>query len=253
MSELTATYADLQASPEGIGRGQLPLELGHETSHDEADFVVGDGNRLAFLHLTAWPAWPGPLTLLVGPEKAGKSHLARIWVARAGAGVPRPEELEGLAGAGGTGPLLIEDVDRTGYDETALFHLLNQSMRDGRPVLLTAREPVGSWPYVTEDLRSRARLATLLLVTPAGDIELSQMLVKLFGDRQVAVDPKVIGYLVPRMERSPAEAVALVDLMDRLALARGSAITRGIAAEALQQRRGRDGDGEGMDLEAGDE
>jgi chromosomal replication initiation ATPase DnaA len=254
LSELTATYADLQASPEGIGRGQLPLELGHATSHDEADFVVGDGNRLAFLHLTAWPAWPGPLTLLVGPEKAGKSHLARIWVARAGAGVPRPEELEGLAGAGGTGPLLIEDVDRTGYDETALFHLLNQSMRDGRPILLTAREPVGSWPYVTEDLRSRARLATLLLVTPAGDIELAQMLVKLFGDRQIAVDPRVITYVAARMERSPAEAVALVDLMDRLALSAGTAVTRRVAAEALRQRRVLRGEGmDGLEEEAGDE
>jgi chromosomal replication initiation ATPase DnaA len=233
--------------------GQLPLELGHVASHDEADFVVGDGNRLAYLHLLAFPAWPGPLTLLVGPEKAGKSHLARIWTARAGALSPAPDALEQLAGAAGGTPLLIEDVDRAGYDEAALFHLLNQSMRDGRPLLLTARQPVGSWPYATEDLLSRARLATLLLVTPAGDIELSQMLVKLFGDRQIAVDPKTIGYIVPRMERSPAEAVALVDLLDRLALARGSAVTRGVAAEALRQRRELRGDTEGMGLEAGDE
>jgi chromosomal replication initiation ATPase DnaA len=80
------------------------------------------------------------------------------------------------------------------------------------------------------------------------------MLVKLFGDRQIAVDPRIIGYLVPRMERSPAEAVALVDLMDRLALARGSAVTRAVAAEALRHRRLARGEGtEGLDLEAGDE
>jgi chromosomal replication initiation ATPase DnaA len=244
---------DPQAALEGNG-GQLPLEFGHATSHDEADFVVGDGNRLAFLHLTAWPGWPGPLTLLVGPEKSGKSHLARIWAARAGAAAPRPEELDRLAGAGGATPLLIEDVDRTGYDEAALFHLLNQSMRDGRAVLLTAREPVGSWPYATEDLRSRARLATLLLVTPAGDIELAQMLVKLFGDRQIAIDPRVVGYVAARMERSPAEAVALVELMDRLALARGSAVTRGVAAAALRQRAGtRSEETDELEAEDGDE
>jgi chromosomal replication initiation ATPase DnaA len=236
----------------GSRSGQLPLELGHETSHDEADFVVGEGNRLAFLHLTAWPAWPGPLTLLVGPEKSGKSHLGRIWAARAGAASSRPEDLERLAGEAGRAPLLIEDVDRTGYDEAALFHLLNQSMRDGRPLLLTARLPVGSWPYATEDLRSRARLATLLLVTPAGDIEMAQMLVKLFGDRQIAVDPRIIGYVVARMERSPAEVVALVELMDRLALAGKTAVTRSVAAEALRQRRlarGEDVEGEGMEGE----
>lgn len=235
---------------------QLQLELGHQPSHDEADFLIDDGNRLAFLHLASWPNWPGPLTLLVGPPKSGKSHLARIWVARAGAGAPAPAELDHLAGQGGDRPLLVEDVDRPGYDETALFHLINQSMRDGRAVLMTAREPVVSWPYATEDLKSRARLATLLLVTPAGDKELSQMLIKLFSDRQIAVDPRVIGYVASRMERSPAEAVALAELMDRLALARGTAINRAVAAEALRLRRaalGQDAGDEGLDWEADDE
>jgi chromosomal replication initiation ATPase DnaA len=64
--------------------GQLALDLGHEVSHAEADFIVGDGNRLAYGHVVAWPAWPGPLTLIEGPAGVGKSHLARIWAERAG-------------------------------------------------------------------------------------------------------------------------------------------------------------------------
>ncbi len=71
--------------------------------------------------------------------------------------MPRPAEIALIAAAGGTAPLVIEDADRAGYDEAALFHLLNQSMRDGRPVLLTARAPVAEWPYATDDVRSRAR------------------------------------------------------------------------------------------------
>jgi hypothetical protein len=39
------------------------------------------------------------------------------------------------------------------------------------------------------------------------------------------------------MERSAEEVVILADLMDRLALARGTAINRRIAAEALDRRR----------------
>ncbi|MGN6103319.1 MAG: hypothetical protein ACTHOR_19455 [Devosia sp.] len=237
MRAIPTSPTEPSSAPAGNERGQLPLDFGHTPSHEEADFLVSEGNRLAFLHLTAWPHWPVPLTLLVGPEKAGKSHLARIWAARAGAAIPAPADLERLAAEGGTTPLLIEDVDRAAYDETALFHLANQAIRDRRDMLMTARTPIASWPYTTEDLRSRARLATLLHVTPDGDIELSQMLIKLFGDRQISVDPRVIGYLVPRMERSPAEAVALVELADQLALARGTAVTRAIAAEALRRRR----------------
>jgi len=62
------------------------------------------------------------------------------------------------------------------------------------------------------------------------------MFAKLFDDRQVMVKPDVIAYLVARMERSAEEAVALADLTDRMALSKGSAITRRIAAAALAER-----------------
>ncbi len=214
----------------------MPFDYGHTPSHLEADFIVGEGNRLAFDHIHAFPDWSGPLSLLQGPPKSGKSHLGRIWAQRAGAEVPTPSEIEDLASLGGQAPLLVEDVDSGHYAEVALFHLLNQSIRDSRPLLLTAREPVANWPFQTDDLKSRARLAALFTLALSDDIQLSQMFVKLFSDRQVSVDPKIIGYLVARMERSPEEAVVLADLIDRKALARGSAITRALAAEALAER-----------------
>ena len=224
--------------------------MGHEPSHLEDDFIKGEGNELALAHIRAFPSWPGPLTLIEGPAKSGKSHLVRIWAERAGARFAGPGELEELARAGGSDPLVVEDVERGGYDEDALFHLLNQSMRDGRAVLMTTREPIANWPFETDDLKSRARLAARFTVALSDDIQLSQMFVKLFDDRQVTVDPKIIAYMVARMERSPEEAVALADLVDRIALSRGSAITRPVAAAALAER----GIGEDeLDVEGGDD
>ena len=92
-----------------------------------------------------------------------------------------PQALQELSRAGGQAPLVLEDVDRAGLDEAALFHLLNQSMRDRRPLLLTAREPVANWPFATDDLKSRARLAARFGMASSDDIQLSQMFVKLFG------------------------------------------------------------------------
>jgi chromosomal replication initiation ATPase DnaA len=235
-------------------RGQLPLDLGHTPSHAEVDYIVGDGNRLAHAHVMAFPDWSGPLMLLTGAAKSGKSHLARIWAERTGAEAPAVEAVEVLAREGGTAPLVLEDVDRLAYDEAALFHLLNQAMRDHRPLLLTARDPVGSWPFQTDDLKSRARLAAHFAVTMSDDIQLSQMFVKLFDDRQVTVDPKVVAYLVARMERSAEEAVLLAGMVDRMALARGTAITRAIAAEALALRGAAHDEGQlALDLEGDDE
>ena len=215
----------------------MPLELGHTPAQGEADFLVGEGNALAHGRIMAFPHWPDPVTLLIGPAKSGKSHLARIFADRSGARFAGTGELAALAAEGGVVPLIVEDVDRRGYDEAGLFHLLNQSMRAQRPILLTAREDIAHWPLATDDVRSRARRATAYALELTDDIQLSQMFVKLFGDRQIKVDPKIIAYLVARMERSAEEVVILADLMDRLALAKGTAITRGIAADALERRR----------------
>ncbi|WP_052153027.1 hypothetical protein [Devosia sp. LC5] len=217
-------------------RGQLAFELSHIPAQGEGDFLVGEGNALAHGRILAFPYWSEPLTLLIGPAASGKSHLARIFADRSGAHFAGAGELEALATRGGRTPLVVEDVDRLGYDEAGLFHLLNQSMRDQRAILLTAREEVAQWPLATDDVRSRARRATAFSLEMTDDIQLSQMFVKLFGDRQIKVDPRIIGYLVARMERSTEEVSILADLMDRLALAKGTAITRSIAADALDRR-----------------
>ncbi len=216
--------------------GQLPFDYGHAPSHLEEDYIEGEGNRLAIGHVRGYPNWAHPLTLIEGPAKSGKSHLARIWAERAGAIFVQPQDAEALSRGGGDAPLVIDDIERSDYDETTLFHLINQSMRDLRPVLMTTREPIANWPFETDDLKSRARLAQHFTLALSDDIQLSQMFVKLFADRQVSVDPKVISYIVARMERSPSEVEALAELADRLALARGTAITRAVAAAALAER-----------------
>jgi chromosomal replication initiation ATPase DnaA len=223
-------------SPEN-GPRQLPLDFGHEPSHAEDDFLVGEGNALAHARIMAWPHWPDGITLVIGPAASGKSHLARIFADRSRAEVVTPQTIGAVSAGNGTSAVVVEDVDRLDYNEHDLFHLLNQAMRGERSMLLTARQDVALWPLRTDDVRSRVRRAAVFRLEVSDDIELSQMFVKLFGDRQIKVDPKVIGFVVPRMERSPEDAAALVELMDRLALAKGSAITRAIASEALALRQ----------------
>jgi chromosomal replication initiation ATPase DnaA len=215
---------------------QLPLEFGHTPSLAEDDFLVGEGNALAHGRVLAWPHWPDAVTVLIGPAASGKSHLARIFADRSGAQVVTPESISAIAARDERGALVIEDADRLAYDEPSLFHLLNQAMRGQRTLLITARADVADWALATDDVRSRIRRAPAFRLETSDDIELSQMFAKLFGDRQIKVEPKIIHYLVARMERSPEEVAVLADHMDRLALARGTAITRTIAAEALALR-----------------
>lgn len=84
------------------------------------------------------------------------------------------------------------------------------------------------------DLASRLGAFAVARLEPPDDALLSAVLVKLFADRQIAVDPDLIAYLLARMERSFAAAEALVVRLDRAGLARRRPVTARLAADILR-------------------
>jgi chromosomal replication initiation ATPase DnaA len=64
---------------------QLAFALPHAESLSRDDFLEGPANEAGLALVDSWPDWPNPIMLLVGPEGAGKSHLAAIWAEQAGA------------------------------------------------------------------------------------------------------------------------------------------------------------------------
>ena len=77
---------------------------------------------------------------------------------------------------------------------------------------------------------------------PPDDALLAAVLVKLFADRQLAVAPDLIQYLLARIDRSFAAAEAVVAALDRAGLARHRPITARLARRRAA-RRGRSRDG----------
>ena len=59
------------------------------------------------------------------------------------------------------------------------------------------------------------------------------LLVKLLADRQLTPKPELINYLMTRMDRSFAAAIALVDRLDAASLAQKRPLTRALAAQVL--------------------
>ena len=98
---------------------------------------------------------------------------------------------------------------------------------------MTSRQWPAAWPVTLPDLRSRLKAVTVVETGEPDEGLLAQVLVKLFADRQLYMDDKLIGYIVNRMERSLDTAQTIVDRIDRLALARGTRITRPLVAEVL--------------------
>jgi chromosomal replication initiation ATPase DnaA len=215
---------------------QLALALPHAENFAREDFLAGVSNAAALKTIEQWPDWPHRVLALVGPEGAGKSHLAEIWADIAGARRVSARALgeTGLMGALATGALVVEDAG-AGLDERALFHLINLVRQEEAYLLITARVAPAVWNIGLPDLASRLREMPTVALEAPDDVLLRAILMKLFSDRQLAVDESLIGYLATRIERSFAAARAAVEMLDREALRLKRPVTRALAAELLSQ------------------
>ena len=213
---------------------QLALALCHAENFAREDFLSGPSNAVALALVDAWPDWSHRTVMLTGPEGSGKSHLAAMWAQAAGARLiaARAVEEASVPAALATGALVVEDVTAGSFEEKALFHLLNLAREQDAFVMLTARTPPAT--FAIADLTSRLKALPVVAMAPPDDRLLRAVLLKLFSDRQLAVDEALLGYVGTRIERSFAAARAVVALLDAEAMRRKRPLTRALAAEILR-------------------
>lgn len=216
---------------------QLAFDLGKKDGYARDDFFPSGSNRAALTQVDAWHDWPSGRLMIIGPQGAGKTHLAHIWAAQSGAKIIAAADLAqadlpALAAAGG---VAVEDAQDLPYQaEAALFHLHNLLSNAGH-LLITARSPARDWGLTLPDLKSRMQAMAIAQLTAPDTALIGAVLVKLFADRQIAVPPNLIAYLAPRIERSIGAARDIVAALDRMALAQGRAVTRALAADLLDK------------------
>ena len=215
---------------------QLALALPHAESLTRDNFLEGPANAQALALIDAWPDWPNRVMMLVGPEGSGKSHLASIWAAEAGARSVAAHTLtpDNIPGELATGALVVDDLDPAAFDERALFHLLNLAREDEAYVLMRGRALPSAFPVELRDLRSRLRAVPVITLTPPDDQLFRALIVKFCADRQMTVDESLVSYLSTRIERSFAAARRTVEMLDEEALRLRRPVTRALAAELLR-------------------
>jgi chromosomal replication initiation ATPase DnaA len=170
--------------------------------------------------------------MLIGPEGAGKSHLATIWAQATGAQVITPADWHSLPRT--PAALVVEDADRLPPEtDEPFFHLHNRMMEAGGHLLITARHPPAFWPVRLADLSSRMLATATVTLADPDDALFPALLAKLFADRQILPPPDLVPWLAARLERSHRAALAAVRQLDEAALAQGREITRALARQVL--------------------
>ena len=133
----------------------------------------------------------------------------------------------------GKGQHVVLDDFNQAWPGVPLLHLYNLVMERKGFILIISENPVAQLGVAPDDLASRLSTMPVVAIKPPDDFLLKEVMLKLFKDRQILVENGVLDYLVVRMERSFEEALRLVNLLDKEALAEKNRITIPLANRVL--------------------
>lgn len=195
---------------------QIPLHYPLRTDYAAENFTLGPANSLAWRMVMEEP-WGGVHGLyLWGEEGSGKSHLAALWLQK------------------GEGEV-IEDIERFSGQEEALFFALNRAKDAGQKLLVTARVSPQEVRFQRPDITSRLKGFQEAQIEAPDDALLKSLLLKQAADRQLKLQPEVVEYLLPRMQRSYKAVSEIIRQLDEASLASRREITVPLAREIISR------------------
>jgi chromosomal replication initiation ATPase DnaA len=218
---------------------QLTFNLEHRPSLSGDDFLVAPANEAAVKWVDQWPDWPAQAVAISGPSASGKTHLAHVFQAKSGA-----EYITGSAITQSNArtlvldnpALVIDDADQiaTPVQEESLFHILNILKEQNKQALLIAQTPPSQWQIKLADLQSRLNALPHAAIQNPDEMLITAVMVKQFTDRQLRIEPGVIDYVLPRVERSFSAAQRFVSAVDDAALEEQRKITVPLVSKVLK-------------------
>lgn len=184
-----------------------------------------------------WPDWPYSMVVLHGPAGSGKTHLAHVFAARAGATFLAPEQIGALPADQllvGNHQWVVDGIEQ--IDDAAGFaQLINHARARGDYILCTARVAPAQLNIALPDLRSRLLAMPAVALGAPDDGLLMGVMAKAFADRQVRIAPDVLAYAAKQLERSYPAVQDFVVAMDALSLSQGRAVTLPLVRQWLNK------------------
>ncbi|CUH52825.1 chromosomal replication initiator DnaA [Shimia sp. R11_0] len=216
---------------------QLNFDLPVRAALGRDDFYVSPANAMALGLVDLWPNWAGGKLVLSGPQGAGKTHLTHVWAAMADAHIVTASGLtKEVVPALIKKPVAVEDVHLISDNpdaQTALFHLHNMILAEGKTLLLTGVGAPLQWGLTLPDLLSRVQGTTIATLEQPDDILLMAVMAKQFVDRQLTPPPDVLTYIAKNMNRSFVDTIHVVAALDHLSMAQKRPITKALVKQLL--------------------
>ena len=165
---------------------QLLLNFNYNQNFNYDDFFVSKSNYFAFELIEKWPHWEKNILNIYGEKFSGKSHLANNF--------------------------------NNKTNERLLYSLFNLVDNDNKYLLINSLNPINEMNFNLDDLKSRSKNCLFAKIESPDDELMFAIILKSFSDRQIAIDKKLIDFIIKRIDRSYGKISEFIYKIDELSL-----------------------------------
>ena len=209
---------------------QLYFEMPNKKALGIEDYIVTNSNNFAFDLIVKMVKGEINFGLISGPPYSGKTHLSKILIKNAKnyKTLYFDKDYQNILDRLEASDILIlENIDKVKHykSEQDLFHIINIMKENDKKLLMTSRKPISEIDLNLEDLKSRLNSILEAKIKEPDDQLMQLILVKIFNDKQLKINPNVIDFLVSRLERSYESINFFIEKIDKFSLEKGKKIT----------------------------
>ena len=215
---------------------QLLLDFDYKQNFKDDDFYVGKSNYYAFELINKWPKWEKNFFNISGEKYSGKTHLVNIFLKKF-KGIRIESSLldnDNLQKIKPYQNIVLEDLGLN-VDEKLIYTLFNLIDQDNKYLIITSAKPIAEINFQLDDLRSRTKNFLLAKIENPDDELMFALILKHLSDRQIALDKKLIDFIIKRIERSYSKIFEFIYKIDKISLKKKKSIDFKIINEALEQ------------------
>jgi len=214
---------------------QMIIKLDYANNFKDNDFYVSKSNKHIFDFLFSWPKWEKNFLNISGEKSSGKTHLINIFLKKFQGIILNARTLndKDLKDIKIYQNIVLENLNEE-IDEKLFYSLINIIEQDNKYLITTSQLPIVNLNFGLKDLKSRLKSFLIYNIEKPDDDMMFALILKNLSDKQIALDKKLIDFIIKRIHRSYSKIFDFIYKIDELSLKKKKSIDLKIIKEVLE-------------------